>query len=159
MLLYLLITNVDLYNNIYPPLNRSHSDFLKHNNTHYNVYPISTLTIFHSGDKNNSKIGPWAPGVSPPRVPRETLWGMLLPSHQKNSYRTTMATHECSGCLQETIQGATEVDATLVLPNSICTAPGSRHTWARKGDYLQPLYFTISRFPYLHFIFNMMKFI
>jgi hypothetical protein len=52
-----------------------------------------------------------------------------------------MATHECSGCLQQTIQGAMEVDATLVLPNSICAAPGGRHTWARKGDYLQPLYF------------------
>eukprot|EP01035_Chromulina_nebulosa_P023684 gene23684-30716_t len=25
-----------------------------------------------------------------------------------------------------------EIDATLVLPNSICTAPGRRHTWARK---------------------------
>ena len=57
-----------------------------------------------------------------------------------------MATHECSGCLQETIQGATEVDATLVLPNSICTAPGGgRHTWARKGDYLQTYLFHCAR--------------
>ena len=48
-----------------------------------------------------------------------------------------MATHECSGCLQETIQGATEVDARLVLPNSICTAPGGRHTWAKKSSQAQ----------------------
>ena len=50
-----------------------------------------------------------------------------------------MATHECSGCLQQTIQGATEVDATLVLPNSICTAPG-RHTWAIIS---KPIYFIV----------------
>ena len=48
-----------------------------------------------------------------------------------------MATHECSGCLRETIQGATEVDATLVLPNSICTAPGGRHTWTKKSPQAQ----------------------
>eukprot|EP01036_Dinobryon_divergens_P025599 gene25599-34163_t len=48
-----------------------------------------------------------------------------------------MATHECSGCLRETIQGATEVDATLILPNSICTAPGGRHTWTEKSPQAQ----------------------
>ena len=48
-----------------------------------------------------------------------------------------MATHECSGCLRETIQGVTEVDATLVLPNSICTAPGGRHTWTKKSQQAQ----------------------
>ena len=61
-----------------------------------------------------------------------------------------MATHECSACLQETIQGATATDIveTLVLPNLVCTAPGDgRHSWVRKtpsavqGNYLHPVYF------------------
>ena len=59
-----------------------------------------------------------------------------------------MATHECSGCLRETIQGATEVDATLVLPNSICTAPGGRHTWTKKSPQAQGnLFHTLQYFP------------
>ena len=73
--------------------------------------------------------------------------------HGQNASYTTwkelhMATHECSACLQETIQGATDVVGTLVLPNSVCTAPGGgRHSWARKtppavqGNYLHPVYF------------------
>ena len=36
-----------------------------------------------------------------------------------------MATHECTCCLKETIQGATAADANLVLPYSIFT--GGRH--------------------------------
>eukprot|EP01036_Dinobryon_divergens_P027601 gene27601-36403_t len=32
---------------------------------------------------------------------------------------------------------ATEVDATLVLPNSSCTAPGGRHTWTKKSPPAQ----------------------
>ena len=36
----------------------------------------------------------------------------------------SMATHKCTGCLKETIQGVTAADANLVLPYSICTAAG-----------------------------------
>ena len=49
-----------------------------------------------------------------------------------------MATHECSACLKETIQGATEVDGSLVLPCSDCLAPGGlRHNWLRKSSPTQ----------------------
>ena len=61
-----------------------------------------------------------------------------------------MATHECSGCLRETIQGATEVDATLVLPNSICTAPGGRHTWTKKSPQAQGNLFHTLRRPCIY---------
>ncbi len=45
-----------------------------------------------------------------------------------------MATHECSACLAETIQGAVVARAGLVLPISACTAPGtSHHIWVRKS--------------------------
>ena len=44
-----------------------------------------------------------------------------------------MATHECNGCLLETIQGSETVVAPLVLPRSVCLAPGDgRHSWVRK---------------------------
>jgi hypothetical protein len=46
-----------------------------------------------------------------------------------------MATHECTGCLQETIQGAIELVDGIVLPHSICPAPGGgRHSWVRKSQ-------------------------
>ena len=53
-----------------------------------------------------------------------------------------MATHECTGCLKETIKGANDAnfqkvmaaDANLVLPDSICTAAGGRHTWAKTNS-------------------------
>ena len=46
-----------------------------------------------------------------------------------------MATHECTGCLQETIQGAIELVDGIVQPHSICPAPGGgRHSWVRKSQ-------------------------
>ena len=84
--------------------------------------------------------------------------------HGQNASYTTwkelhMATHECSACLQETIQGATDVVGTLVLPNSVCTAPGG----GRLERLLQQfkviisilcisLSFSIAYIPYLYFI-------
>ena len=58
-----------------------------------------------------------------------------------------MATHECTACLKETIQGAAKVYGNLVLANSTCSAPGNgRHTWVRKYqipgiDDLEQLFF------------------
>ncbi len=45
----------------------------------------------------------------------------------------TMATHECSACLKETIKGATVVEPPLVLADSSCTAPCGSHRWTRIG--------------------------
>ena len=52
-----------------------------------------------------------------------------------------MATHECSACLQETIQGASEVVGFLVLPISSCPASGGVHTWMRKTSTAGYYYF------------------
>ena len=52
-----------------------------------------------------------------------------------------MATHECSACLQETIQGASEVVGFLVLPISSCPASGGVHTWMRKTSTTGYYYF------------------
>ena len=52
-----------------------------------------------------------------------------------------MATHECSACLQETIQGASEVVGILVLPISSCPASGGVHTWMRKTSTTGYYYF------------------
>ncbi len=47
-----------------------------------------------------------------------------------------MATHECTKCLAETIQGISEVTGHLVLPGSICTSGGiiGSHNWTPKGN-------------------------
>lgn len=43
------------------------------------------------------------------------------------------ATHKCSACLCETIQGSTIANQPFVLAASLCTAPGNgRHCWERK---------------------------
>ena len=56
-----------------------------------------------------------------------------------------MATHECTGCLQETIQGAIEFVDGIVLPHSICPAPGGgRHSWVRKSQPPQTASATMS---------------
>eukprot|EP01038_Epipyxis_sp_PR26KG_P018731 gene18731-26495_t len=45
-----------------------------------------------------------------------------------------MATHECTACLSETIQGATTLELPLVLATSICSGPsGGNHSWVRKA--------------------------
>jgi hypothetical protein len=46
------------------------------------------------------------------------------------------ASHDCSSCLQETIQGAAAVDDGFVLPFSICPASsvGGPHIWVRKSQ-------------------------
>jgi hypothetical protein len=45
--------------------------------------------------------------------------------------QTKTPTHYCSGCLKETVQGASVVEDPVVLATSLCTAPGTdgRHTW------------------------------
>jgi hypothetical protein len=55
---------------------------------------------------------------------------------QSNTKRTNqtlffiMATHQCTGCLCDTIKGASTVESPLVVATSECTAPGGpRHTW------------------------------
>ena len=47
-----------------------------------------------------------------------------------------MATHECTKCLAETIQGISEVKGHLVLPGSVCTSGGifGSHSWTPKGN-------------------------
>jgi hypothetical protein len=51
-----------------------------------------------------------------------------------NSFNKEMAT-QCSSCLRETIQGATEVVGNIVLPDSACTSPPFlHHNWVRKAQ-------------------------
>jgi hypothetical protein len=51
------------------------------------------------------------------------------------------ATHECSACLKETIKGADFVEPPLVLSDSICSAPGGRHSWTKIGMVLNSFSF------------------
>jgi hypothetical protein len=50
-------------------------------------------------------------------------------------FNINMATHECSACLCETIQGDVTPRAGLVLAISACAAPPgtSHHNWVRKS--------------------------
>eukprot|EP01031_Cornospumella_fuschlensis_P036224 gene36224-43940_t len=50
-----------------------------------------------------------------------------------------MATHECTGCLALTVQGAGTVEPPFVLANSTCSAQGGRHTWVRLTDIRRTL--------------------
>ena len=66
-----------------------------------------------------------------------------------------MATHDCSFCLRETIQGATEVVGNnLVLPDSACTSPPFlHHNWVRKAQLPVPGNYPMLRFSFCFFCF------